>query len=506
MFADDDDDACPALVHAGADDAANNITNAAASEPPLARQQDDQSLAGIPAVPLVLLAGFLGSGKTTLIQYVLAAPHGLRLAVIVNEFEFGRSIEKGLTVRSAAAAPDEWVELRNGCMCCSAKNQSVQALEQLVAMRRGQLDAILVEAAGMADPVPIARGFWVDDALQAKVKLAGIVTVADAQNIARYVAGDRFVEAARQLLAADRIVLNKADAVGSAVVFEDSPDVLRSLLLDDAAPECVDRRGAATATAAAPPTAATPALREALATVHRVNPVAPVILCSLRALLGGQEGDAQAQSEQPLVPLATLRKLLMLDAPVSDRGAGGDGDDAAAVAAACAPPSAGWLAQSPMHQHTTGLSATQIEVTGRAFADQRAVDYFYAALLDNSVDGQDDADADRPAQLRAMQEGGGAPVMVRSKAALWVATGGGGGGGAGGAGGDSDSAASYQAVQVQSIGATFEVAAMAGLNALGPGARRDEILTCGTNRLLLLGFGLEQQAIRDALIAATRAI
>ncbi|KAG8338924.1 hypothetical protein TRVL_10249 [Trypanosoma vivax] len=106
-------------------------------------------------VPVTILTGFLGSGKTTLLHYVLSAEHSLRIAVIVNEFEFGKSIEKGLTLKSSQKPDDEWLELNNGCMCCTAQTQTVKALEGLM-QSKGTFDLVLVETSGLADPAPVA--------------------------------------------------------------------------------------------------------------------------------------------------------------------------------------------------------------------------------------------------------------------------------------------------------------------------------------------------------------
>lgn len=162
-------------------------------------------------VPVTILTGFLGSGKTTLLHYILSAEHQLRIAVIVNEFEFGKTIEKGLTMKSSQKPDDEWLELDNGCMCCTAQSQTVQALEALV-RAKGTFDLILVETSGLADPGPIATMFWQDAALDGFLYLSGIVTLVDCVNITKYLADpDVSREAARQILMADKLILNKCD-------------------------------------------------------------------------------------------------------------------------------------------------------------------------------------------------------------------------------------------------------------------------------------------------------
>ncbi|CCW69305.1 unnamed protein product [Phytomonas sp. Hart1] len=162
-------------------------------------------------VPVTILTGFLGSGKTTLLHYVISAEHNLRIAVIVNEFEFGKTIEKGLYLKSSEKNDDEWLELNNGCMCCTAQTQTVQALESLIS-RKGTFDIILVETSGLADPRPIASMFWQDDALCGRIYLSGIVTLVDSVNIMKYLAdSDISNTASCQLLLADKIILNKCD-------------------------------------------------------------------------------------------------------------------------------------------------------------------------------------------------------------------------------------------------------------------------------------------------------
>eukprot|EP00758_Cryptobia_borreli_P018294 Tbor_TRINITY_DN6677_c0_g1::TRINITY_DN6677_c0_g1_i1::g.3072::m.3072 len=164
-------------------------------------------------VPVTILTGFLGSGKTTLLHHILTVDHGLKIAVIVNEFEFGKSIEKGLTLKSTQKADDEWLELNNGCMCCTSQSQTVLALENL--MRKKQtFDLVLVETSGMADPGPIAEMFWQDEALCGTLFLSGIVTLVDAKHIMRHLTSpDTNKEAMRQILAADKIILNKIDLI-----------------------------------------------------------------------------------------------------------------------------------------------------------------------------------------------------------------------------------------------------------------------------------------------------
>ena len=126
-------------------------------------------------------ACFLGAGKTTLINYILTASHGKRIAVILNDFGEGSAEESVVTLKDKSAGVfEEWMELRNGCLCCSLKDPGVKAIEGLM-KRRGKFDYILLETTGLADPGPIASLFWLDESLCSQVALDGIVALLDAK-------------------------------------------------------------------------------------------------------------------------------------------------------------------------------------------------------------------------------------------------------------------------------------------------------------------------------------
>ncbi|KAL4957452.1 CobW/HypB/UreG, nucleotide-binding domain-containing protein [Aspergillus filifer] len=164
----DDDDAPPDLV----DVSQLPDSGLEEEEPPQQR------------VPITLVTGYLGAGKTTLLNYILTEKHGKKIAVIMNEFGDSSDIEKPMTVNQDGQEVTEWLEVGNGCICCSVKDSGVMAIESLME-RRGTFDYILLETTGLADPGNIAPIFWVDDNLGSSIYLDGIVTLVDAKNILR---------------------------------------------------------------------------------------------------------------------------------------------------------------------------------------------------------------------------------------------------------------------------------------------------------------------------------
>jgi G3E family GTPase len=210
---DDDDDVAPLLV------SVDEISTENASRLPFHSQLLPEPPPPVSPCPVTILSGFLGAGKTTLIQYILQSPdHGKRIAVIENEYGGNRSNDfnnAALSIESIIARDgltsdslQDLIELPNGCICCTVKDSLVLTLEQLL-NRRSDLDYILIECSGLANPGPIAAMFWLDDALDSRLRLDGIVTVVDSVNIVRQL--QETVEASQQIAYADRILLNKVD-------------------------------------------------------------------------------------------------------------------------------------------------------------------------------------------------------------------------------------------------------------------------------------------------------
>jgi G3E family GTPase len=156
-------------------------------------------------VPVTVLAGFLGAGKTTRLNALLRAPHGRRLAVVLNELG-----EVGIDAARLQGA-EEFVELEGGCLCCALNADLEATLRRLRA--RGGFDHLLVETTGIADPLPVAWTFE-RAGLREGYRLDAIVTVVDAVNLARVLT--EATEAAVQIERADVVLLSKLDLAPDA--------------------------------------------------------------------------------------------------------------------------------------------------------------------------------------------------------------------------------------------------------------------------------------------------
>lgn len=178
-------------------------------------------------IPITIITGYLGSGKSTLLDH-LSKRGDKRFAVILNEFGDSSEIEKSLTVKDGENSYEEWLDLGNGCLCCTVKDNGVQAIEDLIERSGDKIDYILLETSGIADPAPIARMFWLDDGLKSNVYIDGVITVLDSEHICTCLTdfgghwhktnGLEFNEegvttAHLQIALADVILLNKIDKI-----------------------------------------------------------------------------------------------------------------------------------------------------------------------------------------------------------------------------------------------------------------------------------------------------
>ena len=137
-------------------------------------------------IPVTVLTGFLGSGKTTLLNRILTAAHGKKLAVIENEIgQIG--IDNLLLANNTKMQSEaELIEVMNGCICCTVRKDLMNTLKKLaLRVRSGllQLDGVVIETTGVADPAPVAQLFFVDAEIKAFARLDGIITLVDAKHV-----------------------------------------------------------------------------------------------------------------------------------------------------------------------------------------------------------------------------------------------------------------------------------------------------------------------------------
>jgi G3E family GTPase len=160
-------------------------------------------------VPVTIITGFLGSGKTTLLNHILQNQQGIKTAVLVNEFgEIG--IDNDLIV----ATGEDMVELNNGCICCTINEDLVNAVHKVLA-RSEQIDYLVVETTGVADPLPVALTFLGTE-LRDVTRLDSIITLVDAANFSLDLFNSEAAQS--QITYGDIILLNKTDLVDEADV------------------------------------------------------------------------------------------------------------------------------------------------------------------------------------------------------------------------------------------------------------------------------------------------
>jgi G3E family GTPase len=166
-------------------------------------------------IPATILTGFLGSGKTTLLKRVLHEAHGQKIAVIENEFG-EENIDNEILV---AETQEQIIQMNNGCVCCSIREDLRTTLSDLATKRRrGELefDRVVIETTGLADPGPVAQTFFMDDEIAESYLLDSILTLVDAKHAEKQL--DDRQEARRQVGFADQIFISKSDLVERADV------------------------------------------------------------------------------------------------------------------------------------------------------------------------------------------------------------------------------------------------------------------------------------------------
>lgn len=166
-------------------------------------------------IPATILTGFLGSGKTTLLKRVLSESHGQRIAVIENEFG-EENIDTDILV---ADTTEQIIQMSNGCVCCTIREDLRTTLSDLAEKRRkGELsfDRVVIETTGVADPGPVAQTFFIDDEIAQSYMLDSVLTLVDAKHADGQL--DQRQEARRQIGFADQIFISKSDLAEPAAI------------------------------------------------------------------------------------------------------------------------------------------------------------------------------------------------------------------------------------------------------------------------------------------------
>jgi G3E family GTPase len=166
-------------------------------------------------IPVTILTGFLGSGKTTLLKRILNEKHGMKIAVIENEFG-EENIDNEILVQDTN---EQIIQMSNGCICCTIRGDLARALEDLANRKKdGSLDfdRIVIETTGLANPGPVAQTFFMDNTVADEFLLDAIITLVDAKHGNRQLDEHEVVQ--RQVGFADRLFITKSDLVDAAAL------------------------------------------------------------------------------------------------------------------------------------------------------------------------------------------------------------------------------------------------------------------------------------------------
>jgi len=155
-------------------------------------------------IPATIVTGFLGAGKTTLVNHLLAQCGDAYIGIIVNEFG-----EVGIDGELIVADEQPLIEITNGCICCTVRKDLSAAVDEMLRRAGRPIDRLIIETSGLADPAPVLQTFLADPDLLQRVELESVVTVADAHHALTHIDDDIVRE---QIAFADVIVLNKTES------------------------------------------------------------------------------------------------------------------------------------------------------------------------------------------------------------------------------------------------------------------------------------------------------
>ena len=160
-------------------------------------------------IPVTVISGFLGAGKTTLVNHLMQHSTAGRIGVVVNEFG-----EVGIDGQLIVAEEEALIEINNGCVCCTVRADLVASVKELLMRTQGnthaRLDRLIVETSGLADPAPVLQTFLADPDLREAVELEAVITVVDAHHFAQQLQDEIVRE---QVAFADVVVINKVDLI-----------------------------------------------------------------------------------------------------------------------------------------------------------------------------------------------------------------------------------------------------------------------------------------------------
>lgn len=161
----------------------------------------------ISKIPVTVISGFLGAGKTTLVNHLLSQNKQYRIGVVVNEFG-----EVGIDGQLIVSEKEALIEINNGCVCCTVRADLVASIKEILALAGQHVDRLIVETSGLADPAPVLQTFLADPDLRIQVELESVITVVDALHLNIQLADEIVRE---QIAFADTLILNKIDLITS---------------------------------------------------------------------------------------------------------------------------------------------------------------------------------------------------------------------------------------------------------------------------------------------------